>query len=140
MERLDGKLLRTLRENSGLSLRKFAEKIYTTKTTLQRWESTSVVASEELLQNIADTCGLTTEQLSEKIRNFVPSINHEQPSTQPSTTSEQTPTTAITATAIDETPLDDKTRKELNFSAKLIAVSLCGLAVVALLSLIISLL
>lgn len=140
MDRLDGKLLRTLRENSGLSLRKFAEKIYTTKTTLQRWESTSVVASEELLQNIADTCGLTTEQLSEEIRNFVPSIDHEQPSIQPSITSEQTPTTAMTATAIDETPLDDKTRKELNFSAKLIAVSLCGLAVVALLSLILSLL
>ncbi len=140
MERLDGKLLRSLRENSGLSLRKFAEKIYTTKTTLQRWESTSVVASEELLQNIADTCGLTTEQLSEKIRNFVPSIDHEQPSIQPPITSEQTPTTAMTATAIDETPLDDKARKELSFSAKLIAVSLCGLAVVALLSLIISLL
>lgn len=140
MERLDGKLLRTLRENSGLSLRKFAEKIYTTKTTLQRWESTSVVASEELLQNIADACGLTTEQLSEEIRNFVPSIDHEQPSIQPSITSKQTPTTAMTATAIDETPLDDKIRKELSFSAKLIAVSLCGLAVVALLSLIISLL
>lgn len=140
MERLDGKLLRTLRENSGLSLRKFAEKIYTTKTTLQRWESTSVVASEELLQNIADTCGLTTEQLSEEIRNFVPSIDHKQPSIQPSITSEQTPTTAITATAIDETLIDDKTRNELSFSAKLIAVSLCGLAVVALLSLIISLL
>lgn len=140
MDRLDGKLLRTLRENSGLSLRKFAEKIYTTKTTLQRWESTSVVASEELLQNIADACGLTTEQLAEQIRNYVPSIDHEQPSIQPSITSEQTPTTAMTATAIDETPLDDKTRKELSFSAKLIAVSLCGLAVVALLSLILSLL
>ncbi len=140
MERLDGKLLRTLRENSGLSLRKFAEKIYTTKTTLQRWESTSVVASEELLQNIADACGLTTEQLSEKIRNFAPSVDQEQPSIQPSTTSEQTPNTAMTATATDETPLDKQTNKELSFSAKLIAVSLCGLAVVALLSLIISLL
>ena len=140
MDRLDGKLLRTLRENSGLSLRKFAERIYTTKTTLQRWESTSVVASEELLQNIADACGLTTEQLSEEIRNFVPAVADESSIQQQPITSEQTPTTAMTATAIDETPLDDKTRKELSFSAKLIAVSLCGLAVVALLSLILSLL
>lgn len=140
MDRLDGKLLRTLRENSGLSLRKFAERIYTTKTTLQRWESTSVVASEELLQNIADACGLTTEQLSEKIRNFVPAVDDESPIQQQPIAAEQTPTTAMTATAIDETPLDDKTRKELSFSAKLIAVSLCGLAVVALLSLILSLL
>ncbi len=140
MDRLDGKLLRTLRENSGLSLRKFAERIYTTKTTLQRWESTSVVTSEELLQNIADACGLTTEQLAEQIRNYVPAVADESPIQQPPITSEQTPTTAMTATAIDETPLDDKTRKELSFSAKLIAVSLCGLAVVALLSLILSLL
>ena len=140
MERLDGKLLRTLREHSGLSLRKFAERIYTTKTTLQRWESTSVVASEELLQNIADACGLTTEQLAEQIRNYVPAVADESPAPQPPITSEQTPTTAMTATAIDETPLDDKTRKELSFSAKLIAASLCGLAVVALLSLILSLL
>ena len=140
MDRLDGKLLRTLRENSGLSLRKFAERIYTTKTTLQRWESTSVVASEELLQNIADACGLTTEQLSEEIRNYVPTFTVEQTAPQPTVTAEQHPTSAMPATAIDETPLDDKTRKELSFSAKLIAVSLCGLAVVALLSLILSLL
>lgn len=140
MDRLDGKLLRTLRENSGLSLCKFAERIYTTKTTLQRWESTSVVASEELLQNIADACGLTTEQLAEQIRNYVPAVADESPTPQPPIAAEQTPTTAMTATAIDETPLDDKTCNELSFSAKLIAVSLCGLAVVALLSLILSLL
>ena len=140
MDRLDGKLLRTLRENSGLSLRKFAERIYTTKTTLQRWESTSVVASEELLQNIADACGLTTEQLSEQISNYVPTATVEQSEPQPTVTAEQQPTSEMSATAIDETPLDDKTRKELSFSAKLIAASLCGLAVVALLSLILSLL
>lgn len=140
MDKLDGKLLRTLRENSGLSLRKFAERIYTTKTTLQRWESTSVVASEELLQNIADACRLTTEQLAEQIRNYVLAVADESPIQQQPIAAEQTPSSDLPTTTLDETPLDDKTRKELSFSAKLIAVSLCGLAVVALLSLILSLL
>ena len=46
MEKMDGHFLRKLREERGWSLREFAEKIYTSKSTVQRWEQSSPPGDE----------------------------------------------------------------------------------------------
>ena len=63
MDRIDGKLLRELREEQGLSLREFAQQIFVSKSAVQRWEQSSVRVSSELAKTIAAALGTTAEAL-----------------------------------------------------------------------------
>lgn len=66
MNRIDGRYLKYLREKSGLSLRAFADKIYASKSSVQRWEKSFVPDDEELIKRIADVLGTTAEEMQEK--------------------------------------------------------------------------
>lgn len=63
MEKMDGHFLRKLREERGWSLREFAEKIYTSKSTVQRWEQSSPPGDEETRARIAEAFGMSEEAL-----------------------------------------------------------------------------
>ena len=63
MEKMDGHFLRKLREERGWSLREFAEKIYTSKSTVQRWEQSSPPGDEETCARIAEAFGMSEEEL-----------------------------------------------------------------------------
>lgn len=61
--KIDGRLLKDLREERGLSLRAFAQKIYASKSSVQRWEKSSPPEDSELLERIAQIYGMTAEEL-----------------------------------------------------------------------------
>ena len=61
--KIDGKVLKKLREENGLSLRAFAQKIYASKSSVQRWEKSSLPEDGELIERIAKVFGKTTEEL-----------------------------------------------------------------------------
>ena len=63
MEKMDGHFLRKLREERGWSLREFAEKIYTSKSTVQRWEQSYVPENEDILNNISRLFGIGVEDM-----------------------------------------------------------------------------
>lgn len=63
MEKIDGAYLRELREERGYSLRAFADKIYISKSSLQRWEQSFVPENEEMLQKIAEALDVSVEQM-----------------------------------------------------------------------------
>ena len=63
MEKMDGHFLRKLREERGWSLREFAEKIYTSKSTVQRWEQSSPPGDEETRARIAEAFGMSEEDV-----------------------------------------------------------------------------
>lgn len=63
MQKVDGRLIRNLREERGYSLRTFAEMIYVSKSSLQRWEKSFVPANDDVLNRIAEVFGMTTEEL-----------------------------------------------------------------------------
>lgn len=63
MNKIDGRYLKELREERGLSLRAFADKIYASKSSVQRWEKSAVPEDEELLNKIAEAFGLTVEEM-----------------------------------------------------------------------------
>lgn len=63
MEKMDGHFLRKLREERGWSLREFAEKIYTSKSTVQRWEQSSPPGDKETCARIAEAFGMSEEAL-----------------------------------------------------------------------------
>lgn len=46
MDRMEGQFLRKLREERGWSLREFAEKVYTSKSTVQRWSNPPLPATK----------------------------------------------------------------------------------------------
>ena len=54
MNKIDGRYLRELREKNGYSLRVFAEKIYASKSAVQRWEQTFIPETPEILNKIAE--------------------------------------------------------------------------------------
>lgn len=63
MNRIDGRYIRNLREDRGYSLRTFADMIYVSKSSLQRWEQTSVPENEDVIKKIAEAFGMTEEEL-----------------------------------------------------------------------------
>ena len=63
MNRIDGRYIRNLREERGYSLRTFADMIYVSKSSLQRWEQTSVPDNEDVIKKIAEAFGMTEEEL-----------------------------------------------------------------------------
>ena len=64
MIKYNGSNLRKLREDHGYSIRAFAQLIYVSKTTLQRWESSFVPADSPSLDKIAQVLGLTSSELA----------------------------------------------------------------------------
>ena len=64
--KIDGRIIKHLREQSGLSLREFAKKIYASKSSVQRWEQSSPPEDDELLEKIAQVFGMTAEELKAK--------------------------------------------------------------------------
>lgn len=66
MKNISGDFLRKLRESNGYSLREFSKLIYTSKSTLQRWEKSFLPNDEELLRRIAEIFNITVDELYEK--------------------------------------------------------------------------
>ena len=66
MSKIDGRYLKDLRIKNGYSLREFAKVLYTSKSSLQRWESSYLPENEEVLARIAEVCNVSVEQ----IKNF----------------------------------------------------------------------
>ena len=64
--KIDGRIIKDLREECGLSLRAFAQKIYASKSSVQRWEKSSPPADEELIERIAQVFGITAKELEKK--------------------------------------------------------------------------
>ena len=71
MDRMEGQFLRKLREERGLSLREFAEKVYTSKSTVQRWEQTALPDDEETFARVAEALGMSADQLRTDYQNFL---------------------------------------------------------------------
>ena len=66
MSNMNGRYIKTLRESHGYSLRKFAEMIYVSKSSLQRWEQTVLPDNIELLQKIASVLNMSVDELQAK--------------------------------------------------------------------------
>ena len=71
MDRMEGQFLRKLREERGLSLREFAEEVYTSKSTVQRWEQTALPDDEETFARVAEALGMSADQLRADYQNFL---------------------------------------------------------------------
>ena len=63
MNRIDGKYIKKLRRAHGLSIRAFAEKIYASKSSVQRWEQSYVPENEDILNNISRLFGISVEDM-----------------------------------------------------------------------------
>ena len=61
--KIDGRIIKDLRKQSGLSLRAFAQKIYASKSSVQRWEKSSPPDDSELIERIAAVFSVTAEEL-----------------------------------------------------------------------------
>ena len=64
--KIDGRTLKDLREQNGLSLRAFAQKIYASKSSVQRWEKSFLPNDNELIERIAKVFGITAEELEKR--------------------------------------------------------------------------
>ena len=61
--KIDGRIIKDLRKQSGLSLRAFAQKIYASKSSVQRWEKSSPPDDSELIERIAAVFSVTADEL-----------------------------------------------------------------------------
>ena len=66
MNKIQGRYLKKLREEHGYSLRAFAELIYTSKSSLQRWENTCLPDNDDLITRVAELFGMTKEQFIDR--------------------------------------------------------------------------
>lgn len=66
MNKIDGKYLKELREERGYSLREFAQMIYVSKSSVQRWEKSSVPESGDVLEEISKVFGISVEDMREQ--------------------------------------------------------------------------
>ena len=64
--KIDGRIIKHLREERGLSLRAFAQKIYASKSSVQRWEKSSPPEDEELIARIAQVFRISPEELERR--------------------------------------------------------------------------
>ncbi|MCD8307495.1 MAG: helix-turn-helix domain-containing protein [Clostridia bacterium] len=63
MQRIDGRYLQELRKEHGYSIRALADLIYVSKSTVSRWEASSVPEDENTLARIAEVFGTTVEDM-----------------------------------------------------------------------------
>lgn len=63
MNKIDGRYLRQMREERGLSLRAFADMVYASKSSVQRWEQSSVPENEDILNAISEVFNLSVEEM-----------------------------------------------------------------------------
>ena len=63
MTEFSGKKLKQLRKQHGYSIREFADKIYTAKSSVQRWETSVVPNNEDLIASIAEACNMSVSEL-----------------------------------------------------------------------------
>lgn len=66
MNRIDGRYLRELREERGLSLRAFADMVFASKSSVQRWEQSAVPENEDILNAISEVFNLSVEEMREQ--------------------------------------------------------------------------
>lgn len=66
MNKIDGRYLRQMREERGLSLRAFADMVYASKSSVQRWEQSSVPENEDILNAISEVFNLSVEEMREQ--------------------------------------------------------------------------
>lgn len=64
MKKLQGKYLKKLREERGYSIREFAAMIYTSKSSLQRWESSHIPDDRQTFCQIAAALDMTEGELT----------------------------------------------------------------------------
>ena len=64
MEKIDGQILKDLRKQHGYSLRAFADKIYASKSAVQRWEQSYI--PEDALEKICEVFNITIDDLQSK--------------------------------------------------------------------------
>lgn len=60
---IDGRYLKYLREKEGLSLRALAEKIYASKSSVQRWEASSVPENPDVLEKLSQVFGMSVDEM-----------------------------------------------------------------------------
>lgn len=70
MERIDGGYLRHLREERGWSLREFAERVYASKSSVQRWEQSALPENADTVARVAEVFGMTTDELRAGSRDY----------------------------------------------------------------------
>lgn len=78
MEHISGQYIKHLREERGLTLRSFADKIYASKSSVYRWEQAHVPENEDILQRIAAVFGTDVAALREGSAQFTAQQKAEQ--------------------------------------------------------------
>lgn len=63
LQKIDGRYLKYMRKKQGLSLRALAEEVYVSKSSVQRWESSSVPENPDVLEKLSQVFGVTVEEM-----------------------------------------------------------------------------
>lgn len=63
LQKIDGRYLKELRTSHGLSIRDLAEKIYVSKSSVQRWEKSFVPENADIINELADIFGLSVAEM-----------------------------------------------------------------------------
>lgn len=74
MSRINGKYLKEKRTERGCSLRAFADKIYTSKSTASRWEQSSLPENQETLSAIAQFFDMTVDEMRKESEQKYPDM------------------------------------------------------------------
>lgn len=119
MNRIDGRVLKALREGKGYSLREFAAMIYTSKSSVQRWEQSYLPESDELLSKIADVFETTVDEMRSKSENYSETMH------------DAAPDQAVEAQDDDGPLLTPEELAELKFGFKWLPIPIAFLAVLA---------
>ena len=64
--KIDGRYLKYLRNRNKLSLRAFADKIYASKSSVQRWEKSCTPDDEVLISRISAIYNMTAEEVEKQ--------------------------------------------------------------------------
>ena len=65
MVEFSGRKLKQLRKLHDYSIREFADKIFTAKASVQRWETSIVPNNEDLIAAIAEACNMSAKEVIE---------------------------------------------------------------------------
>lgn len=122
MEHISGQYIRHLREERGLSLRAFADLIYASKSSVYRWEQSTVPENADILQKIADIFEMDVATLRQCSSSFVAAQQ----------AAEQAAASEADDTADSEPGLDPDQIAEMKFGIKWLGWAVGVLAVIAL--------